>query len=88
MIEGITDDLTELVRGILADGQRAGTVRDDLAAKDLARSVVAVIKAISCSRATDPSRNASHCFEDQGPRHRQVSLQGAMIAVRSTRLSM
>lgn len=58
VVEGITDDFTALVRGILADGQRAGTVRDDLDAKDLSRSVVAIIKAISCSRATDPSRNA------------------------------
>jgi AcrR family transcriptional regulator len=58
VVEGITDDFTALVRGILADGQRAGSVRDDLDAKDLARSVVAIIKAISCSRATDPSRNA------------------------------
>ncbi len=57
LVEGITADLTELVRGIIVDGQRAGAVRDDLDAKDLARSVVAIVKAISCSRATDPSRN-------------------------------
>jgi AcrR family transcriptional regulator len=58
VVAGITDDLTELVRGVLARGQRAGTVRDDLDARDLARSVVAILKAISCSRATDPSRSA------------------------------
>lgn len=58
VVEGITDDLTELVRGILAEGQRAGAVRDDLDARELARSVVAIVKAISCSRATDPSRGA------------------------------
>src|SRR5512147_2190783 len=52
-VEGITADLTELVRGIVADGQRAGAVRDDLDARILARSIVAVLKAISCSRATD-----------------------------------
>jgi AcrR family transcriptional regulator len=57
VVEGITTDLAELVRGILADGQRAGTVRDDLEARDIARSVVAIVKAISCSRATDPSRS-------------------------------
>jgi AcrR family transcriptional regulator len=57
VVEGITADLTELVWGILVDGQRAGTVRSDLDAKDLARSVVAIVKAISCSRATDPSRS-------------------------------
>jgi len=57
-VEGITADLTELVRGIIGEGQRSGTVRDDLEAKDLARSIVAVVKAISCSRATDPSRSA------------------------------
>jgi len=58
VVEGITDDFTALVRGILVDGQRAGVVRNDLDAKELARSVVAIIKAISCSRAMDPSRNA------------------------------
>lgn len=58
VVGGITDDLAELVHGILAEGQRAGTVRDDLDARDLARSVVAILKAISCSRATDPSRSA------------------------------
>lgn len=57
VVEGITADLMELVRRILADGQRAGTVRTDLDASDLARSVVAIVKAISCSRATDPSRS-------------------------------
>jgi AcrR family transcriptional regulator len=57
-VGGITDDLVELVHGILAEGQRAGAVRDDLDARDLARSVVAILKAISCSRATDPSRSA------------------------------
>ncbi len=56
VVEGITADLGELVRSILADGQRGGTVRTDLDAKDIARSVVAIVKAISCSRATDPSR--------------------------------
>jgi AcrR family transcriptional regulator len=58
VVEGITADLAELVRGILADGQRAGTVRADLDASDMARSVVAIVKAVSCSRATDPSRAA------------------------------
>jgi AcrR family transcriptional regulator len=57
VVEGITADLAELVRSILADGQRAGTVRGDLDASDMARSVVAIVKAISCSRATDPSRS-------------------------------
>lgn len=57
VVEGITADLVELVRSILADGQRAGAVRTDLEASDLARSVVAIVKAISCSRATDPSRS-------------------------------
>ncbi len=56
VVEGITADLSELVRSILADGQRAGTVRTDLEAADMARSVVAIVKAISCSRATDASR--------------------------------
>jgi hypothetical protein len=41
----------------LADGQRAGTVRTDLDASDVARSVVAIVKAIGCSRAMDPSRS-------------------------------
>jgi TetR/AcrR family transcriptional regulator, transcriptional repressor for nem operon len=58
VVEGITDDFTALVRGILANGQRSGCVRSDLDAKELARTVVAIIKAISCSRAMDPSRNA------------------------------
>jgi AcrR family transcriptional regulator len=58
VVEAITADLAELVRSILADGQRAGTVRSDLDAGDMARSVVAIVKAISCSRATDPSRSA------------------------------
>ncbi len=58
LVEGITADLTELVRDIVADGQRTGAVRDDLDARGLARSIVAIIKAISCSRATDPSRAA------------------------------
>lgn len=57
VVEGITADLGELVRSILANGQRAGTVRTDLDARDIARSVVAIVKAISCSRATDPSRS-------------------------------
>jgi TetR/AcrR family transcriptional regulator, cholesterol catabolism regulator len=57
VVEGITADLGKLVRSILADGQRAGTVRTDLDARDIARSVVAIVKAISCSRATDPSRS-------------------------------
>lgn len=57
VVEGITADLAELIRSILADGQRAGTVRTDLEASDMARSVVAIVKAISCSRATDPSRS-------------------------------
>ncbi len=58
VVEAITSDFTGLVQGILVEGQRAGAVRDDLDAKELARSVVAVVKAISCSRATDPSRSA------------------------------
>jgi len=58
VVEGITADLAKLVRSILADGQRAGAVRTDLDATSMARSVVAVVKAISCSRATDPSRSA------------------------------
>jgi len=58
VLEGITTDLVKLVRSILADGQRAGTVRSDVDAGDIARSVVAIVKAISCSRATDPSRSA------------------------------
>lgn len=57
VVEGITADLGELVRSMLANGQRAGTVRTDLDATDIARSVVAIVKAISCSRATDPSRS-------------------------------
>ncbi len=57
VVEGITADLAELVRSILADGQRGGAVRTDLEASDLARSVVAIVKAVSCSRATDPSRS-------------------------------
>src|SRR5512140_2333712 len=36
VVEGITADLAELVRSILADGQRAGTVRTDLEASDIA----------------------------------------------------
>ncbi len=58
VVEGINDDFTALVRGILADGQRAGTVRDDLEAEELARAVVAIVKAIGCSRAMEPSRQA------------------------------
>ncbi len=58
VVEAITADMAELIRGILADGQRAGTVRTDVDASDMARSVVAIVKAISCSRATDPSRSA------------------------------
>ncbi len=57
VVEGITADLAELVRSILADGQRSGTVRTDIDATDIARSVVAIVKAISCSRAMDPSRS-------------------------------
>jgi TetR/AcrR family transcriptional regulator, transcriptional repressor for nem operon len=57
VVEGITADMAELIRGILAEGQRAGTIRADLDAGDLARSVVAILKAISCSRATDPSQS-------------------------------
>jgi AcrR family transcriptional regulator len=55
-VERITTDLADLVHSMVADGQRAGTVRTDLDARDIARSVVAIVKAISCSRATDPSR--------------------------------
>jgi hypothetical protein len=40
----------------LAEGQRAVAVRGDLDARYMARSVVAIIKAISCSRVTDLSR--------------------------------
>ncbi len=58
VVEAITADMAELIRGMLADGQRAGTVRTDLDTSDMARSVVAIVKAISCSRATDPSRSA------------------------------
>ncbi len=57
-IERLSADFAELVRGILADGQRAGTVRTDLDVKAMARAVVAVVKAISCSRVGDPSRSA------------------------------
>jgi AcrR family transcriptional regulator len=58
VVERITEDLTELVRGLLARGQRAGDVRRDLDARELARAVVAILEAVSCSRATDPSRSA------------------------------
>lgn len=58
VVEGITAELTELVRGMLVDGQRARTVRTDLDASVTARAVVAIVKAISCSRATEPSRTA------------------------------
>ncbi len=73
VVEGITADLAELVRGIVADGQRAGTVRTDLEASDIARAVVAIIKAISCSRATDPSRSV---FLDKMQTTRTVVLSG------------
>ena len=58
VVEAITTDMAGLIRGMLADGQRAATVRTDLDAGDMARSLVAIVKAISCSRATDPSRSA------------------------------
>jgi AcrR family transcriptional regulator len=72
-VERITADLAALVHGILADGQRAGTVRTDLDARDMARSVVAIVKAISCSRATDPSRSA---FLDKMQTTRTLVLSG------------
>lgn len=58
VVEGITADLVEWVRGIIVEGQRDGSVRTDLHASEIARSVVAIVKAISCSRATDPSRSS------------------------------
>ncbi len=73
VVEGITADLAELVRGIVAEGQRAGTVRTDLDANDIARSVVAIVKAISCSRATDPSRSV---FLDKMRTTRTLVLSG------------
>ncbi len=54
-VEGMTADLARLVRGILADGQRAGAVRTDVDAEALAQWVVTILKAVSCSRAGDPS---------------------------------
>lgn len=57
-IERLSADFAELVRRILVDGQRAGRVRTDLEVKAMARAVVAVVKAISCSRAGEPSRRA------------------------------
>jgi AcrR family transcriptional regulator len=54
----LTSDFVELVRSVLVDGQRARAVRTDLDAKAMAHSIVAVVKAISCSRAADPSRSA------------------------------
>ncbi len=57
VVEAITADMAELIRGIVAEGQRAGAVRTDLDATDIARAVVAVVKAVSCSRAIDPSRS-------------------------------
>jgi AcrR family transcriptional regulator len=56
-VEQITADFTELVRGVLEDGQRVRSVRADLDAKAMARAIVAVVKAISCSRAADSSRS-------------------------------
>ncbi len=57
-IERLSADFAELVREILVAGQQAGTVRTDLDVKAMARAVVAVVKAISCSRAGDPTRSA------------------------------
>lgn len=57
-IERLSADFAELVRRILVEGQRAGTIRTDLDVKAMARAIVAIVKAISCSRAGDPSRRA------------------------------
>jgi AcrR family transcriptional regulator len=73
VVEGITADLGRLISGILADGQRAGAVRTDLDARAIARSVVAIVKAISCSRATDPSRSV---FLDKMQTTRTLVLSG------------
>ena len=73
VVKGISADLAELVRGILADGQRVGTVRADLDARDIARSVVAIVKAISCSRTMDPSRSV---FFDKMQTTRTLVLSG------------
>ncbi len=54
-IHRIYDDLTEYIRVILDRGQGSGAVRQDVDAKSLARSIVAIISGISCSQETDPS---------------------------------
>lgn len=82
VVEGITADLTELVRGVIADGQRAGAMRDDLDATALARAIVAVVKAVSCSRGTDPSRSA---FLAKMQATRAVVLSGVRRSARPAR---
>ncbi len=57
-VNRIYNDLTAYVRAIVVRGQEAGDVRTDLEGTALARSIVAIVKGISCSRETDPSKRA------------------------------
>ena len=57
----IYEDLSSFVQGILDRGQAAGMIRSDLSSAALARSIVAIVSGISCSRESDRSDESFAC---------------------------